>query len=103
TGLVDGAQRADAHGTGWELPEIGHQPGMRIGAQTVAADFAAEVLELLLADAAFQKGARIDAGGRVRLEIHQIAAIGGIGTAEEVVEADLEDLRRGGIAGDMPA
>ena len=42
--LVDGVDRAEAHGNGGELPEIRHQPGMRIRGQAgLVAQFMAEV------------------------------------------------------------
>ena len=38
TRLIDRADRPDAHRAGRKLPEIRHQPGMRVGAQAAAAD-----------------------------------------------------------------
>ena len=35
-GLVDGHDRAEAHRDRGEFPEVGHQPGMRIGRQAAA-------------------------------------------------------------------
>ncbi|MCY1392372.1 hypothetical protein D9M71_72400 [compost metagenome] len=101
--LVDGADRADAHGTGGELPEVRHQPRMRVGTEAAAVHFLAVALQLLFAQAAFEEGAGVDAGGRVRLEVHQVALAGFAVGAEEVVEADFEDFRRRSVAGDMAA
>lgn len=101
--LVDRLDRAKAHGYGGELPEVRHQPGVRIGGQAVAVHFLAEVLQLFLADAAFEEGAGVDAGGRVALEEHQVAAMFVGGSLEEIVEADVVEGRRGGEGGDVAA
>jgi hypothetical protein len=58
--LVDGHHGRQAHAHRRELPEIGHQPGMGIGRETLAPDLLAEVVELVLAQAAFEKSARVD-------------------------------------------
>src|SRR5690606_1847124 len=50
TCLVDGLNRAQPHGHGGELPELGHQPGVGIGGQAVTVHFLAEVGQLLFAD-----------------------------------------------------
>ena len=71
--LVDRVDRADAHRAGRDLPEIRHQPGMRIGAQAVAGDLLAISFRLLVGQPAFEEGSRIDARRRVRLEIDQVA------------------------------
>ena len=47
--LVDRHQRPEPHRDGRELPEVGHQPGMRIGREPLAVDLLAEVQQLLLA------------------------------------------------------
>ena len=60
-------------------------------------------LQVFARQAAFEEGACVDAGRGVRLKKHQIAvAVAAVG-AEEVIEADLENLRRGGVAGDVAA
>ena len=61
-GLVDGHDRSEAHGYRRKLPEVGHQPGMRIGRQAPAVDFPAEAVQPVLGDAAFEVGARVDSG-----------------------------------------
>ena len=59
-----------------KLPEILHQPGMRIRRQPgVFAQFVAEVIQMLFGQAAFEKRPRIDAGRRVALEINQVAGL----------------------------
>jgi hypothetical protein len=60
--VIDSADRTDAHGASRELPEIGHQPGVRIGAQTPPLNFLPVVRQLFLIEASFEEGARIDAG-----------------------------------------
>ena len=48
---------------------------MRIGRQALAVDFLAEIVQLLLAQPAFEEGARIDAGRGVALDVDQVAAV----------------------------
>ena len=65
TRLVNGHQRAQAHGDGGKFPEIGHQPGMWIGGKAAAGlEFAAEIFELLGGEAALEEGAGVHAGRR---------------------------------------
>jgi hypothetical protein len=59
-GLVDGHDRPEAHGDGRELPEVRHQPGMRVGGEALAARLLAEVRELLLREPPFEESARVD-------------------------------------------
>ena len=113
--LVDRVDRADAHRAGRELPEVGHQLRMRIRRQAARAarrrgQLLAIVGEVVGAEPAFEKGARIDARRRVRLEEDQVAELlAGSGrpsltrVAEEMVEADLEEIGRRGIARDVAA
>ena len=87
--LVNRHQRAQAHGYGGELPEIGQQVRMRVRRQAVAADFLAEVVQLVFAQAAFHEGAGVEAGSGVALNINQITFFAGsfvFGTPK-VVEA----------------
>ena len=120
--LIDRLDRPQTHRARGELPEIGHQPGMGIGGQALplmrqggvfarrghGSGLAPVVRELRFAQTPFEKGARVDAGGRVRLEIDQVPALsafflaGGPG-AKEMVEADLEQIRRRGIARNVAA
>ena len=72
------------------------------------AGLAAVMGKLLLAQAPFEKRARVDARRRVRLKIDQVAAVGtrllsGGSGAKEMVEADLEQIRRRSVAGNMAA
>ena len=74
-GLVDRHERAKPHRDGRKLPEIRHQPGMRIGGQAVAVDLLAEAEQLLLGEAALQEGAGIDAWRGMALHVDEIAAM----------------------------
>ena len=98
--LIDGLERAQPHRAGGELPELRHQIGVAIGAQARAADLAPVVVELGLAESPFEEGARVDARRGMGLEVHQVPVLAG---AEEMVEADLEEVRGGGVAGDVAA
>ena len=73
---------------------------MAVGGEPASADLAPVVVQLLLGDAPFQECARVDARGGVRLEVDEVAGLPG---AEEVIEAHLEEIRRRGIARDVPA
>ena len=102
-GLIDGHQRPQPHRDGGELPEVRHQPRMRIGRQAGAIDFLAEVEQLFLGQAAFQEGPGVDAGGGVALDVDQIAAVLVGGGVPEVLEAGV--VQGGGRleAGDVAA
>ncbi|MDT4834330.1 hypothetical protein FQZ97_679650 [compost metagenome] len=106
--LVDGVDGADAHRTRGELPEIRHQPRVRIGGQPAQAagrggDFLPEMRQLVFAEEAFQVGPGVHARRRMRLHVDQVAgAFGGTGP-EEMVETHFEQVRGRGIAGDVAA
>ena len=101
--LVDRHQRAEAHRHRRELPEVRHQPRMRIGRDALAVDLLAEVVHLLVGEAAEHEGARVDAGRRVALDEHEVAAVLGRRRVPEVVEADVVERRRRGEARDVAA
>ena len=124
--LIDCLDRPQTHRAGGELPEIGHQPGVGVGRQPLVlvrrglgarrlscaggggTGLAPVMRELRFAQTPFEKRARIDTGRRVRLEIDQVAAVGSLFLtrrpgAEEMVEADLEQVRRRGVAGYVAA
>ena len=63
-GLVDGVDGAEPHGHGRELPELRHQPGVRVARQAPATDLAAETVELVLGQPAFEVGPGVDRQGR---------------------------------------
>ena len=67
---------------------------MRIGGEATAfLQFAAEVFQLMLVEAPFEKGAGVDAGGGVSLEVYLVAGMAVAGGAEKVVVADLIEGR----------
>ena len=78
--LVDRVHRADAHRHRRELPEVRHQPRVRVGRQRqrLAADdvalLLAEAVELVLGEPALEEGAGVHAGGGVALEEDLVAA-----------------------------
>ncbi len=101
--LVDGHHRAETHRHRGELPEVRHQPRMRIRRQAVAARFLAEMLELIFAEAAFEEGARVDAGRRVTLHEHHVAGMIRRRGAPEMIEAHFVQRGRRGVSGQVAA
>ena len=74
----------------------GMRRGMGVAGQALAADLEAEVVQLVLGQAALEEGPGIDAGGGVALEVDGVAGLA-VGLApEEVVEADLVEGGGGG-------
>ena len=101
--LVDRHHRPQTHGHRRELPEVRHQPRVRIRRQTTAADFLAEAAQMLFAQPAFQEGASIDAGRTVALHEDHVAGVLVGRAAPEVVKAHFIERGRGGIAGQVTA
>ena len=106
-GVVNRADRPQAHRAGGELPKVGHQPRVRVARQAASAavrcgDFLAVVHQVLLAQAPFQKSAGIHPGGAVRLEEHQVALVLLGARMEEVVKPGLEQIGHAGVTGDVP-
>ncbi len=87
--LIDGLQRAETHGDSWKLPEIRHQPGVRVGGETLSTDLLSEVVKIIFTQSSLEKGAGIDARSRVSLEKDQITRIIFSRGAPEVVETDI--------------
>ncbi|OPZ22811.1 MAG: hypothetical protein BWZ10_00229 [candidate division BRC1 bacterium ADurb.BinA364] len=72
--LINRRDRPQAHRNGRKLPEIGHQPGMRIRGQAARRlRFAAEIFQLLGLETAFEISAGIDAGRGMPLEKNLVA------------------------------
>ncbi len=94
SGLVDGHERTQPHRNGRELPELRHQPRVRIRGQSIALDFLAEAEKLLLAQSALDEGPRINARRRVTLDIDEIAAMFRRGRAPKMREASIVKSRR---------
>ena len=62
--LVDRVERANAHRNRRETPEIRHQPRVRIGREPgLVAQFVTEIQQLLVVEATFEIGARVDTPG----------------------------------------
>ncbi len=101
--LVDGHHRSEAHRDGRELPEVRHQPRMRVGRQSAPAHFAAETVQLILAEPSLEVGACVDAGRRVPLEKHHIAKVLRARGPPEVIETDFVKRRRRRVARNVSA
>ena len=102
-GLVDGHDRPQPHRHRRELPEIGHQPRVRVAGEPAAlGQLAAEVLELFLRQPAFQERAGVDARRGVALEVDHVAFVA-VAAAEEMVEGHLVEGGRRGVGGDVAA
>ena len=101
--LVDRVQRAEAHRHGGELPEVRHAARVGVARQAFARSLAAEVVELLLGEPAFQECARVHAWRGVTLHVEQVAGIAVSLAVEEVVEAHLVERRRACVRGEVPA
>ena len=93
-GLIDRHQGPEAHGHRGELPEVRHQPGVRVGRDALAADFLAEIEELFLAQPALKERAGVNAGRGVALHQHQVAAVRLVGRVPEMHEAGIVEGRR---------
>jgi hypothetical protein len=74
------------------------QPRVRVARQTspASADLLAEVVEVVVGQAALEVCPGVDAGSGVTLEVHVVAAARSVPAAEEVVETDLVQRSRAG-------
>ena len=99
--LVDRHQRAEPHRHGGELPEGRHQPRVRVRREPAAADLLPEAPQLVLGQPPFEERARVEARGRVALEVHEVAEMVLGARPPEVVEADLVERLRGLVARDV--
>ena len=95
-GLVERGDRAEPHAHRRELPEVRHQPRVRVARQAaaVAADLTAEVVEVVGLEPSLDERTGVDPGGGVALEVDLVAGVAVVLAAEEVVEADLVQRRR---------
>src|SRR6185369_4575039 len=99
--LVDRHQRSEPHRYRRELPEIGHQPRVRIRRQALATDFLPEMVELVFADAPFEKRAGVEAWRGVPLQIVQVTAVFFRRRMKEMVETDVVQSRSRSESRDM--
>ena len=103
-GMIDRLDRSQAHRNRGKLPEIRHQPGMGIGAQSAAGlQFAAEIFQLLRWDTAFEIGAGVNSRRGVTLKINEVAiATFGL-RLKEMIESNLVQSGGGSEGGDVSA
>ena len=62
---------------------------VRAEAAAVASEFATEVIEIVFAQAPFEKGAGVHAGRSVALKVHVVAGVAVVFSTKEMVKADL--------------
>ena len=74
---------------------------MGVGGESASIRLLAEAVEVLLLEPALQERARVDAGRRMSLDVHEIAAVLGGRRVPEVVEPDLVQGGGGGEARDV--
>src|SRR2546428_6582206 len=102
--LINGHQRAQAHGNRRKLPKVGHQPRMRVRRKPAPGlQLAAEVFELLRAEAALQKRASVNARRGVALKINRVAFEFIRTRTEEMVETYFVKRGRGSVRRNVPA
>ena len=101
--LVRSHQRAQPHRHGRELPEVGHQPRVRVRRDAFAAGLLAVAEQLRFGEAPFEEGAGVDAWRAVALDEEQVAAMRLVGGVPEVAEADVVQRRGRLEAGDVAA
>ncbi|MCG3129310.1 MAG: hypothetical protein FLDDKLPJ_00036 [Phycisphaerae bacterium] len=94
--LVDRRDRAKSHRNRGELPEIRHQPRMRVRRNLLPdADAAAEMREVVRRESSFQKRTGVNARRGVSLKKYLIASAFRVLAAEVVMKPDLVERRRG--------
>src|SRR5690606_5529149 len=88
-----------------ELPELGHEPRVRVGAQRVRGTrlLLTEPVEIRFAEAALQEGARVHPGGCMTLVEDLVTARGVVLSAEEPVVTDLVQRGARGVGRDVAA
>jgi len=102
--LVDRHVRPQPHGDRGKLPEVGHEPGVRVARQAgLVTDLLAKVQHLIFGNAPFHEGARIHARRAVALQVDAVAAVLGRFCVPEMVEAGLEHRRDRRVRADVPA
>src|SRR5262249_33603693 len=84
-----------------KLPEVGHQPGVRVRGEPAAVHFLTEVVQLFCADAAFEKRTCVDAGRRVTLNVYQVSPVLLARRVPEMIEPDVIQRRGRSETGDV--
>ena len=103
-GLVDRHDRRQPHRHRGKLPEIGHQPGMRIRGQPRGGlQLAAEVLQVVFREATQQERPGVDARRRVSLKKHLVGRLAALFAVEEVIERHFVERGGRGEGRDVPA
>src|SRR5882762_3529128 len=102
--VVNRLNGSEAHRNGGKLPEVFHQPGVRIRRQSAARfQFPSEVFQFLFGYAPFEKRAGIHAGGGVSLEVDDVTISLFGPRPQEVVEGNFIEGGRRGKRGNVPA
>ncbi len=105
--LVNRHQRPQAHGDGGELPELGHELGVRVARQALAVGFLAEVQQLLFGQTAFHVGAGIHTRRHMTLNVEAVATVVFGFRVPEMVEPGTKHVRQRGkranVAAQVPA
>ena len=105
--LHDRVHRAEAHRDRGELPEVRHEPRVRVRRQPVARpavrQLLAEPVEPVLGQPPLQVRAGVDAGGGVALDVDLVTPARVVLAPEEVVEADLVERGRRRVGRDVAA
>mmetsp|Transcript_247 Transcript_247/g.801 ORF Transcript_247/g.801 Transcript_247/m.801 type:complete len:1043 (+) Transcript_247:305-3433(+) len=102
--LRDGGEGADAHRHGRILPEVRHEPGMRIAGHALPVDLLPKAHDPLQGQAALEVGARVRAGRRMALHVDLVAHAAGVSfPTKEMVHADLPHVADRGEGADVAA
>ena len=101
--LVDRHQRSESHRHRRELPEIRHEPRVRVRRDALAVDFLPEVVELRCRQPPEHVRPRVDAGCRVALHENEVAPMLGGRRLPEMIEADVVEHGRRREARDVAA
>ena len=94
--LIDRLQWAKAHRYSWELPEVRHQPGVRVGRQTLAIHFGTEAVHLLWGNTAFQESTGVNTWSDMALIVNEVAIAIAVRPMEEIVVANVIKSGTGG-------
>ena len=103
--LVDRGDGPDAHGHRGVLPEVGHQPRVRVGAQSALPrdGLATEMVQLILGEPTLQERPRVDARCGVALVEDLVAGPFPVLAPEEVVEPCFVQARRARVGREVAA